>query len=80
MEGQKPTEKANEYYDTAIQVISNARHANFGKTDDLINQLAWGHRSWIMGDQQIATAIRATYLLLEKVDQRLERLERSLKR
>ena len=80
MGDQKPTERANELYDIAIQVISNARHSSFPKTDDLINQLAWGHRSWVMADQQIATAIRATYILLEKVDQRLERLERSLKR
>ena len=77
MEG--PTNKAEEYYDTAIQVIGNARHTKFNSTDDLINQLAWGHRSWLMGEQQLATAIRATYDLLEKVDKRLERLERSMR-
>ena len=80
MEGQRPTEKADEYYNTAIQVISNARHAHFNTTNDLINQLAWGQRSALMGDQQLATALRATYILLEKVNQRLDRIEQSLRR
>ncbi len=78
-EGQAPSAKAEELYNTAIQVISNARH-NFKSTDDLINQLAWGDRAALMGDQQLAIAVRATYLLLEKVNQRLERIEQSLRR
>jgi hypothetical protein len=79
-EGQAPSAKAEELYNTAIQVISNARHANFKSTDDLINQLAWGDRAALMGDQQLAIAIRATYILLEKVNQRLDRIEQSLRR
>jgi|RhiMethySRZTD1v2_1073278.scaffolds.fasta_scaffold4993483_1 hypothetical protein len=78
MEGQGPSAKAEELYNTAIQVIGNARHAQFGSTDELINQLAWGDRAALMGDQQMAIALRATYILLEKVHHKLERLEQSM--
>ena len=79
MGDQRPTDKAREYYDIAIQVITGAKHKN-KSTDDLISQIAWGQRSWLMGDQELATAVRATYILLEKVDQRLDRIEQSLRR
>ena len=78
MEG-RPTDKAKEYYDIAIQVITGAKHKNFTSTNDLIAQIAWGQRSWLMGDQELATAVRATYLLLEKVNHRLEKLEQTMR-
>lgn len=77
MADQRPTDKAKEYYDIAIQVITSARHGNFKSTDELIGQIAWGQRSWLMGEQELATALRATYLLLEKVDQKLDRILQS---
>jgi hypothetical protein len=70
------TQKAQEYYNTAIQVIGNARFTNFASTDDLITQLAWGNRAWLMGEEQLAMAIGELSSLLQKIDSRLDRLER----
>jgi hypothetical protein len=79
MEG-RPTEQANSYYDIAIQVITSARHGNPRSTNDILDKMAWGQRSWLMGDQQLATALRATYVLLEQVDKKLDRLEQAMRR
>ena len=79
MEG-RPTDQAKEYYDIAIQVITSAKHGNSKSTNDLIEKIAWGQRSWLMGDQQLSIALRATYILLEQVNQKLDRLEQAMRR
>ena len=68
---------AQDLYNTAVQVISNARFKSFGSTDDLINHLAWGQRSWLMGEMELASTVDEVLSLLQKIEQRLDRLERS---
>ena len=77
MAGQGSTEKAHYWYDTAVQVISNAR---LGDPAEYDKKVAWGFRAWAMGDMELATALGATYSLLEKIDQRLDRIERAMRR
>jgi hypothetical protein len=68
---------AQEHFDTAITVLTGARFKNFGSTDDLLNHMAWGGRSWLLGEIDVAASVNELKQLLQKIDQRLERLERS---
>jgi hypothetical protein len=72
MEGQRPTDEAKKLFDIAIQVITQARLEN--AMDEFSKKLAWGMRAWIMGEIELANSIRATYILLEKVNQKLDRI------
>jgi hypothetical protein len=78
MEGNRPTDEAKQFFDIAIQVITQARHE--GNSDATINKMAWGMRSWLMGEMHLATGLRATYILLETIDKKLDRIEQSLRR
>jgi hypothetical protein len=77
MEG-RPTDQAIEYFHIATQVIV---HSSMNDTNDAFSKkLAWGMRAWLMGEMQLATGLRATYILLEKINQRLDRIEQSMLR
>jgi hypothetical protein len=78
MEDQRSTDAAKEYFETAIQVITQARIHESG--DELDKKVAWGMRAWLMGESELATGLRATYVLLEQVNHKLDRLEQSLRR
>ena len=67
---------AEENYNTAINVLTGARFKSFGSTEEMLNHLAWGDRSWIMGEIEMARAIDEILSLLQKIDHRLDRLER----
>jgi hypothetical protein len=66
-----------ENYNTAINVLTGARFKSFGNLEDLINHMAWGNRSWIMGEIDVSRAIDEIYTLLQKIDKRLDQIERS---
>ena len=79
MEGGRPTDEAIKYFDIATQVITHARLEE--NTDEFSKKLAWGMRAWLKGEMELATGLRATYILLEKVNQKLDRFEQqSLRR
>jgi hypothetical protein len=68
---------AQEHFDTAINVLTGARFKTFGSTEDLLNHMAWGGRSWLLGEVDVAASVDELKQLLQKIDQRLDRLERS---
>jgi hypothetical protein len=72
---EKPTEGAIKHYQEASNI---SRQMTPEKGDNqLIRYLGWILREIAHGNQELATGLRATYILLEKVDQRLARLEQS---
>jgi hypothetical protein len=46
----------------------------------MIRAQSWALRSQFKGDRDMAIALRATYILLKQIDQRLQRLERAQQR
>lgn len=71
-------DEGGNYFEIAIQVITQARLNS--PTDEFSQKLAWGMRAWIMGEIELASNVRATYDLLEKVNQKLDRLQSQLRR
>lgn len=72
---ERPTESASEHYREASS-ISRQMTPDKSK-NQLIRYLGWILREIALGNQDLATGLRATYIMLEKVDQRLTRLEQS---
>ena len=73
-----PSEAAGKYFDIAIQVITHARLET--TTDEFSKKLAWGMRAWLMGETELANQVQATYDLLEKINQKLDRLQAPMRR
>jgi hypothetical protein len=70
-----PTEGAIKHYQEASNI---SRQMTPDKSpNELIRYVGWVLREIAHGNQELATGVRATYILLEKVDQRLARLEQS---
>jgi hypothetical protein len=72
---ERPTENASQHYNEAASI---SRQMTPDKSDnELIRYLGWILREIAFGNQELATGLRATYIMLERVDQRLTRLEQS---
>jgi hypothetical protein len=80
---ERPTERANYWYETAEGALNRvAATAWKGDMDiaDMIRAQSWALRSQFRGDKDMAVGLRATYILLKQIDQRLQRLEQAQKR
>ena len=77
-ESNRPTERAIQHYVEASNVSQQMTPNK--DNNELIRYLGWIMREMAKGDAESATGLRATYILLEKVDQRLARIEQSIKR
>lgn len=69
-------ETAQEWFQTASQVLTGAKFKTFGSTNDLLHHLAWGGRSWLMGEELLADTLQDIVSRLHKIEQKLDRLER----
>jgi hypothetical protein len=70
-------ESAQEWFETASQVLTGAKFKSFGSTNDLLHHLAWGGRSWLMGEQQLAAGIDDILSRLKSIEEKLDRIDRS---
>jgi hypothetical protein len=80
---ERPTDKAAYWYDTAEGALNRVHAAAWTPGMDLsemITAQSWAMRSQFKGDREMATALRATYILLKQIDQRLQRLEQTQRR
>jgi hypothetical protein len=68
-EDKRPTERAADYFSTAI---NKGYLAGTGKS---VEHLGWAVNNMAAGLYQMNRGLRATYILLEEVNQRLKRLE-----
>jgi hypothetical protein len=82
-ESVRPTERAKYWYQAAQGVIAQISATVYKQNMDLpemIRAHSWAMRNQLFGDQEIATGLRATYILLQQIDKRLERLEQAQRR
>ena len=74
----RATDRAKYWYETAEGAISRV-HATAWRNDmdivDILRAQSWAARSQYFGDKEIAVGLRATYILLKQIDDRLKRLE-----
>ena len=80
---ERPTDNARYWYEAAEGALNRvAATAWNGKTDlaEMMRAQSWAMRNQVMGDKSLAIGLRATYILLKQIDQRLQRLERAQQR
>ena len=68
---------ATENYSNAMHTLVNARFKNWSSTEEMLNHFAWGFRNWIMGEIDDSATMGEILSQLKKIDQRLDRLERT---
>ena len=67
---------AQEWFQTATQVLTGAKFKSFGSTNDLLHHFAWGQRSWLMGEEMTADSIEEILSRLKSIEQKLDRIDR----
>jgi hypothetical protein len=71
---ERPTDSAIRHFK---EVTTVTRMMTPDKSDnELIRHLGWATRELAFGNEELATALRATYILLEKVDKKLDMIRR----
>ena len=79
----RPTEKATYWYETAEGALNRVHATAWTSGSDIAEMIraqSRALRSQFKGDRDMAIALRATYILLKQIDQRLQRLERAQQR
>ena len=79
MDSDRPTEQADKLYEAAQLVLARAGR-NSHNTDKFRQELAWGLTDMARAHRRLSTGLRATYILLEKIERRLDHLEQSQRR
>lgn len=76
----RATDRAKYWYETAEGALNRVLASAWqpeADVADLLRAQSWAARNQYRGDKDLATGLRATYILLKRIDERLQRLERS---
>ena len=71
------SQSSTENFNNALNTLVNARFQNWNSTEDMLNHFAWGFRNWLLGEIEMVTKIDEILSQLQKIEQRLDRIERS---
>ena len=71
------SQSATANYKNAMETLLNARYQNWASTEEMLNHFAWGFRNWLKGEMDQASHLDEILLKLKKMEEKLDRLDRS---